>query len=150
MTPLYIFDIDGTLANQKHRQHHLDNKDYDTYYSLVREDRPIMPVCHLYWALKHSRLNPTIWFFSGRRDSCKEDTVWWLRRYLDKYISPVHVTMRLTGDYRDDVVVKQEMIDHMLVDDRERLVCAFDDRQRVVDMWRRNGITCMQVAPGDF
>jgi hypothetical protein len=34
--------------------------------------------------------------------------------------------------------------------DRERLVGAFDDRQRVVDMWRRNGITCFQVAPGDF
>lgn len=109
-----------------------------------------MPVCHLFWALKHSSLKPDIWFFSGRRDSCKDDTVWWLRRWLDKNISPVHVVMRLTGDFRNDVEVKQDMLDWMLKIDRERLVCVFDDRQRVVDMWRRNGVTCLHVAPGNF
>jgi hypothetical protein len=25
-----------------------------------------------------------------------------------------------------------------------------DDRQKVVDMWRAEGLTCFQVAPGDF
>ena len=34
--------------------------------------------------------------------------------------------------------------------DRERLVSVFDDRQQVVDMWRRNNITCFQCAKGDF
>jgi hypothetical protein len=27
---------------------------------------------------------------------------------------------------------------------------AVDDRQRVVDMWRSNGLTCLQVAEGNF
>ena len=27
---------------------------------------------------------------------------------------------------------------------------VFEDRKRCVDMWRRNGITCLQVAEGDF
>jgi len=27
---------------------------------------------------------------------------------------------------------------------------VFDDRNSVVDMWRENGVRCMQVAPGDF
>lgn len=31
-----------------------------------------------------------------------------------------------------------------------RLVMTFDDRDRVVAMWRRNGVVCAQVAPGDF
>ncbi|WP_457852111.1 phosphatase domain-containing protein [Mycolicibacterium conceptionense] len=26
----------------------------------------------------------------------------------------------------------------------------FDDRNRVVDMWRRLGLACFQVAEGDF
>jgi hypothetical protein len=30
------------------------------------------------------------------------------------------------------------------------IVCVFDDRQKVVNMWRDMGLTCMQVAPGDF
>ena len=30
------------------------------------------------------------------------------------------------------------------------LFCVADDRQKVVDMWREIGLTCFQVAPGDF
>jgi hypothetical protein len=35
-------------------------------------------------------------------------------------------------------------------DKKDRILCVFDDRQKVVDMWRDNGIDCFQVAPGDF
>jgi hypothetical protein len=28
--------------------------------------------------------------------------------------------------------------------------CVFDDRDKVVNMWRKRGIPCFQVAPGDF
>ena len=38
----------------------------------------------------------------------------------------------------------------MSPEDRARLVMVFDDRDRVVNMWRRNGVVCAQVAPGDF
>lgn len=34
--------------------------------------------------------------------------------------------------------------------DRARLVAVFDDRSSVVTMWREHGVTCFQVAPGDF
>jgi hypothetical protein len=34
--------------------------------------------------------------------------------------------------------------------DIDDVVCVFDDRQKVVDMWRDMGLTCMQVAPGNF
>ena len=34
--------------------------------------------------------------------------------------------------------------------ERDRLVCIFDDRNKVVEMWRRLGITCLQVDDGDF
>jgi len=30
------------------------------------------------------------------------------------------------------------------------VLCALDDRQQVVDMWRERGIRCLQVAKGDF
>lgn len=33
---------------------------------------------------------------------------------------------------------------------RERIAMVFDDRDKVVAMWRRQGLTCLQVAPGDF
>ena len=34
--------------------------------------------------------------------------------------------------------------------DKDDVLCVFDDRDKVVDMWRRNGISCFQVAPGTF
>ena len=30
------------------------------------------------------------------------------------------------------------------------VVAVFDDRDKVVKMWREIGLTCMQVAPGNF
>ena len=35
-------------------------------------------------------------------------------------------------------------------DDYDDVFAVFDDRQQVVDMWRQNGLTCFQVADGDF
>jgi hypothetical protein len=49
-----------------------------------------------------------------------------------------------------DDVLKRQWFDAMLRDDRERLVATFDDRDRVVKMWRDAGVTCFQVAPGEF
>ncbi|WP_435575134.1 hypothetical protein [Burkholderia plantarii] len=34
--------------------------------------------------------------------------------------------------------------------DRRRIVAVFDDRDSVVAMWRDAGVTCFQVAPGEF
>jgi hypothetical protein len=33
---------------------------------------------------------------------------------------------------------------------KKNIMCVFDDRDKVVNMWRRNGLTCLQVADGDF
>ena len=43
--------------------------------------------------------------------------------------------------------LKQMWLDGIGVDN---VAMVFDDRQQVVDMWRSNGLTCFQVADGDF
>ena len=45
--------------------------------------------------------------------------------------------------------MKEELLAQVKADGYEPIL-AFEDRERVVDMWRRNGIQCCQVAPGDF
>lgn len=37
-----------------------------------------------------------------------------------------------------------------LIEHRRRLVAVFDDRDKVVSMWRARGVACFQVAPGAF
>jgi hypothetical protein len=147
MRPLYIFDIDGTLANLEHRLHHIqgDNKDWDMFHGNVSLDAPISTVIGTCQMLSEFC---EIWFFTGRMSSCRDETEYWLERHVIP--KPFSLEMRPTGDYRKDTVVKQEMYDRMLTEDQERLVAVFDDRQGVVDMWRSNDVMCFQCAKGNY
>jgi hypothetical protein len=150
MKELYIFDIDGTLANLEHRLHFIKQKspDWDSFHNNVIYDKPIRSV------IKTCQMLSTfcdIWYFTGRMESCRENTITWIYRNVVGYsVAYPNVTMRNQGDTRADFVVKQEMLDNMLQVDRDRLVAVFDDRQQVVDMFRNNGIQVFQCAKGNF
>ena len=157
MIPLYIFDIDGTISNLEHRLHLITKPlaqvtttefwkpDWDEFHRQVKLDKPIDNVIK---TLRYLASYAEIWFFTGRMETCRQATINWI--YDNVRSGPVMVEMRGIGDYRPDWQVKQGMLDNMLDIDFERLVAVFDDRQQVVDMWRRNGITCFQCAKGDF
>jgi hypothetical protein len=55
-----------------------------------------------------------------------------------------HLFMRRAGDSRPDQVIKREILDLI---PKDRVAYVLDDRQQVVDMWRAQGLTCLQVAP---
>lgn len=156
---LFIFDLDGTLADYKHRQHMLDpalgEGRHKKFYEACGKDTPIVPIItmmqKLFWGLND------IWIWTGRSDAVERQTRLWLdkhtplRGHYDKvWLTGVKLKMRSKKDSGTDDEIKERWLNEMDPRDRERLVCVFEDRQRVVDMWRRNGITCLQVAPGDF
>jgi len=58
--------------------------------------------------------------------------------------------MRPADDFTPDEVLKRQWYEDLPRIDKERLVAVFDDRQKVVDMWRAIGVPCFQVARGDF
>lgn len=160
MKDTIVCDLDGTLANCEHRVHHVqrtDNgglrrkPDWDAFYAGVREDTVNFPVLHLLQTyLSEEWYDYRVVFCTGRPERCRADTIWWLRSLGDEYLwpDPVQLLMRADGDYRADYIVKQEILDKHI--DKERVLFVLDDRQQVVDMWRRNGLTCFQVAEGDF
>lgn len=88
-------------------------------------------------------------FVSGRMDSdnCRDDTISWIKKHvgIKKYI----LLMRENEDYRKDFVIKQEIYDN-LIEKFFDVVLVLDDRNQVVKMWREKGLTCLQVADGDF
>ena len=55
------------------------------------------------------------------------------------------LVMRKAGDRRPDTEIKLEMIRELGLTPND-VLCIFDDRQCVVDMWRANGYRVMQVA----
>jgi hypothetical protein len=84
-------------------------------------------------------------FCSGRPERCRADTEAWLKKHDFNHYA---LWMRQDGDFRRDDIVKQEILDKYI--DKDRVLFVLDDRDQVVDMWRRNGLTCFQVAEGDF
>ena len=134
--PAIIVDIDGTLAlNTGGRS------PYD--YSRVHEDTLNEPVATVVQVLRHTH---TVIIMSGRDGECYEQTEAWLASHYIKYDA---LLMRETSDKRKDSIVKRELFDEY-VRDRWNVELVLDDRNQVVDMWRSLGLTCFQVAPGDF
>lgn len=134
----YIFDIDGTCAKMNGRS------PYD--YSRVGTDMPNYPVLDVARTL-HDEGN-WILFTSGRPEDCREDTEDWLDIFAKGFTNS-ELLMRASGDTRADYIVKHEIFRRDITP-FYNVRGAFDDRDQVVEMWRRIGLTCFQVAEGNF
>jgi predicted kinase len=132
-----IVDIDGTVALMNGRG------PYDEH--LVHTDLPHGPVVTVVKAMAAARYH--IVFMSGRSDACRQRTVEWLKGVFPDLSALLH--MRRSGDSRPDYIVKRELYEKY-VKPCFNTHCVFDDRNSVVNEWRRLGLTCLQVAPGDF
>lgn len=138
-----IFDLDGTLCNIKHRLHHVTDgcRDWEAFFEGIPADDLVVPVAAILEALRNDCTE--IVLCSGRPEKCRPNTEAWL---LDHEIFYSKLYMRPDNDTRPDHVVKREILDQILADGFEPLVVV-DDRQSVVDMWRENGLICLQAAP---
>lgn len=131
----YIFDIDGTLAKMK------DRSPYD--WDRVDEDETKEDTVIILNTLREAGFKIII--FTGRDGVCEPKTRGWL---YDNGISFDEFHIRKAGDTRKDAIVKKEMFDK--VKDKYNILGVFDDRNQVVEMWRSLGLTCFQVAEGNF
>lgn len=154
MTPCYVFDIDGTIADLSHRLHYISEefddqgmkrkKDWNAFFAGCHKDAPITHIRTLLTDL--AKAEATVVYVSGRSDQVRDETMAWIIAHG----FPVgNIFMRKEGDHRPDNLVKAELLDE-LVDDGFRPIMAFDDRDQVVKMWRERGVPCAQVADGNF
>lgn len=147
--PIYIFDLDGTIALNDHRLHHIQKNppDWDAFFLDCEDDQPNWPVIRTMQMLATAREPVAIFIFSGRSDIAAGPTERWLERFNVPYD---YLTMRRQGDYTPDYELKRKILNDLAPGAREQIVGVFDDRDKVVAMWREEGIACFQVAPGDF
>lgn len=98
------------------------------------------------------RAGAEVRIWSGRSDAVRTETIEWLNRYFSCGFdaASVELKMRRDGDFTPDEKLKESWLDELSPDDAGRLVAVFDDRDKVVRMWREAGVSCFQVAPGEF
>ena len=150
MKKTVIFDLDGTLALIDKRRA-ISAKDngkinWKTFFAPenISLDEPNVPVIEMAKMLKAQGHSVVI--FSGRDSISRKETIDWLNNFGVPFDI---LKMRPQGTFTPDDVLKQNWLDQ-LFPDRSDILCIFDDRDKVVKMWRDNGISCFQVAEGSF
>ena len=145
---LVVFDIDGTLANIEHRLDYVRSKpkNWAAFDAGIPNDEVNYEIVETLLALR--RTGNIIILASGRNERTRKATVEWLKKnQLWCYIDRLY--MRKADDYRSDDIVKKEILDQMIIDYGRKPHMVFDDRPRVVKMWRDNGIFVFDVYQGE-
>lgn len=128
-----ICDLDGTLALFG---------DADPYNRDFSQDEVNPPVESI---VMRNEADEVI-LCSGRMDKYRKQTEDWLKKNQIDYDK---LYMRKTDDQRKDFVIKEEIY-NTYIKDKYNVLFVLDDRNQVVDLWRHLGLTCFQVAEGDF
>jgi len=132
----WIFDIDGTLARMGARTPY--------GWDLVGGDSLNESVRDVLHALQAE--GAAIIIFTGRDGVCEEETKVWLTRYGITYD---HFAIRPEGNTECDSIIKKRMFDE--IKDKYNVLGVFDDRPRVIRMWRELGLKVFDVGDGiDF
>ena len=147
---IVIVDLDGTLAINKHRFHLIDKSlgkkvDWNSYFEACDKDLPNKPVIESIRALKEQGYQVHI--FSARGDIVKAKTIEWLETHSVPYD---RLTMREMDSFTPDEELKKSWLLQYYPDYKKDILCVFDDRDKVVKMWRSLGLACFQVAEGNF
>ncbi len=104
--PIAIVDLDGVVADVRHRLHFLQNrpKDWDGFFAAAAADP-----AHPEGLAVVARLadDHEIVFVTGRPDRLRRDTVEWLETYG---IGEHRLFMRPDGDRRPAAQVKRELV----------------------------------------
>lgn len=138
-----IVDIDGTLA------HIADGRSpYDASRAM---NDSLDDAVSLITAMMYNHDYKVI-ILTGRGEEHREVTEQWLEANnvdYDELYTRMDYDVDENGKKLEDSIVKERLF-RTHVEPRFNVKFVLDDRNRVVDMWRRIGLKCLQVAPGNF
>jgi phosphoglycolate phosphatase-like HAD superfamily hydrolase len=131
--PLAVFDIDGVLADVRHRLHHLEQrpKDWGGFFADLADDPPLPDGLRLAGELA---TNHDLAYFTGRPEWTRAATQRWLLRHG---LPAGPLFMRSWTDRRPARFVKPALL-RRLAGDRKVAIVVDDDRQ-VCDALIRDG-----------
>lgn len=123
-----VVDIDGVLADVRHRLHHVTRqpKDWGAFFAAARRDPPLAEGLETVRRLAEVY---TVVYLSGRPEHCRRDTLAWFRKHD---LPPGEVHLRREGDRRPARLTKLDVLRRLsreapvavLVDDDEDVLAA--------------------------
>ena len=142
-----VFDVDGTIADVEHRRTFVTQKpaDWKSFKEFTVYDTPVQWVCDI--AKRYIAQGDDVMFFSARNEAQRGIT----EEQISRWVGDGHkgIFLRPDGDFRPDEEFKSDLADKF-EEFSGKIDLVFDDRNKVVDMWRARGTVVVQVADGDF
>lgn len=129
-----VFDIDGVLADVRHRLHHLRRTppDWRRFFGGAGDDPPLAEGVAL---LRRHAGNYPVAYVTGRPEFLRRVTRDWLTRHA---LPPGPLLMRRHGDHRPARIAKLELLVSLTAEAPIALVV--DDDPDVVDTLRSTGL----------
>jgi len=135
-----LCDIDHTVSDATWRDA-LISGDWDTYHSEAAYDLPILAMVNILIALADA--GHSIIFITARPEKWRQDTLQW----LSKHDIPFNeLLMRKDTDYRPAPLMKMDLATTRFKDIKSEVLCIFDDRDDVIDIFKKSGVVSFQVA----
>jgi uncharacterized HAD superfamily protein len=141
--PIVIVDMDGTLADVRHRLHHIQGpgkKNWKRFFEAQVHDKPFAAIAQ---RVRDLARDNEIVIVTGRPEEYRSGTEAWLHKFRIPFS---RIYMRPAGDHRPDYIVKGEILEKI---GPQRVVLAFEDRQPVWEAYRRAGIQVVAVNHGE-
>ncbi|MDP9434816.1 MAG: hypothetical protein M3P93_06310 [Actinomycetota bacterium] len=141
--PLAVFDVDGVLADVRHRLHHLARrpKDWDAFFGAAVDDPPLAEGLLL---ARQSAQDCEVVYVTGRPERCREDTLAWFARHG---LPEGRLAMRRPGDRRPARLAKPQLLQRLA---RDRVVAVVvDDDEQVCDAYERAGYRVLRARWAD-
>ena len=141
-----IVDIDGTIADNTHRLHHInaDTPDWPAFYEAMKDDKTINSIVDLVYELWTGGFRVVL--LTGRPEEYRKLTEDWLER---EQIVFDDLIMRPTNSYVEDTQIKSQLLRESGIA-TSSIKFILEDRKRIVDMWRKKGFTVLHVAEGNY
>ena len=129
MANFILCDIDGTIADNSHRQHFLEGKkDWDGFFSELVNDLPIQIIIDK--VIQEQANGKEIVFLTGRPERYRYSTTLWLKEYFNFEFK---LLMRKDGDRRNKLEIKKEIFEKNFKPDD--IYCVFENDYDLIKMW---------------
>jgi hypothetical protein len=132
--PYAVIDLDGVLADVRHRLHFLESspKDWDGFFAGIPDD-PVLPEGRA--VVDRLADDHELIYLTGRPEATRPDTEAWLEQHG---LPRARLIMRRPRDRRPARVIKPSLLRHLVADGR-RVDVVVDDDPQVCDALERAG-----------
>ena len=140
MRKIILCDIDGTIANNDHRQHFLEGKkDWDGFFSELINDKPIFPIINK--VIEEHNTGKDIVFLTGRPEKYRSLTTEWLKKYFD---FEIRLLMRKKNDRRNKLIIKEELVEEQFKYNEIKLI--IDNDKELINMWKGKKVSVLDAG----